>query len=236
MVRQAPAFSLLIVALLVRHRLHAHAAPPFTRMLGALAHYCKSSHLSSAQCCIRFLVVSRATSGVSRSSLSAVQLLRAITYQVGQLVRPVLVAPLIDLFEQLERCPSTQLSVILTATSRTLQVATGAAPALATGDKVTNVVCSAGLVAVKLGKGILCMTGAGDADVSVITCGLPLKSVGCQTWLFRLSLKRTLAFRGCHRTSSPLELFYRILTHFVHFTATCAACCTESALNGLLHV
>ena len=74
----------------------------------------------------RFLVVymSRATSGVSRSSSNAVQLLLAITYQAGQLARPVLVAPRIDLFEQLERCPSTRLSVILTATSRTLQVTT----------------------------------------------------------------------------------------------------------------
>ena len=74
-------------------------------------------------------------------------------------------AALTDLFD---RFPSTRLDVILTGISWTLQVATGS-PALAKGDKkVTNVACSAGMVAVKFGKGILCMTGPGNNHVLVI--------------------------------------------------------------------
>ena len=135
----------------------------------------------------------------------------AITYQAGHLVRLVLVAPLTDLFEQLERSPSTRLDGILTGISRTLQVATGAAPALATGNKkVTNVACSAGMVAVKFGKGILCVTGPGDTEVSVIR-GLLLKSVGCQTRLFGFSL---LSFGEYHQTFSPLKLFHK--TFYTH--------------------
>ena len=124
-------------------------------------------------------------------------------------------APLTDLFEQLERSPSTRLDVILTGISRTLQVATGS-PALAKGDKkVTNVACSAGMVAVKFGKGILCMTGPGDTDVSVIH-GLLLKSVGCQTRLFGFSLTRILAFGEYHQTFSSLKLFHKIFYTLTH--------------------
>ena len=108
-------------------------------------------------------------------------------------VRQVFVAALIDLFEQLDRFPATRLDVILTGISRTLQVATGS-PALAKWDKkVTNVACSAGMVAVKFGQGILCMTGAGDTVVFVIR-DLLLKSVGYQTRFFGFSFTLILAF------------------------------------------
>ena len=117
MVRQAPAFTLLLVALLVCHRLNAHAAPPITRMLGALPHECKSSHQSSAQCCISFSSsyphASRSWSpDYWRNFRSPVGLAETLfscclpsRINLGTLVRLVLVALLTDLFEQLERSP-----------------------------------------------------------------------------------------------------------------------------------
>lgn len=50
-----------------------------------------------------------------------------------------------------------------------LQVTAGAAPALAWEKRTTDVACSAGLVAVKFGTGIICVAGAGEYNVSVNT-------------------------------------------------------------------